>query len=86
MRALELNSWQLLRLLQAQLSGLPCENVLVEDNTGDTKSVVTECGGNRSSVAYIGMLPSSTGPGSSRGSPCNNSLKHHRFKYLMNVT
>ncbi|KAK3411788.1 hypothetical protein EUGRSUZ_I00548 [Eucalyptus grandis] len=46
MRALELNSWQLLRLLQAQLSGLPCEHVLVEENTGDTKSVVTECGGN----------------------------------------
>ncbi|XVF61528.1 hypothetical protein PTKIN_Ptkin08bG0136500 [Pterospermum kingtungense] len=26
LRALELNSWQLLRLLQAQLSGLPCTN------------------------------------------------------------
>lgn len=26
LRALELNSWQLLRLLQAQLSGLPCRN------------------------------------------------------------
>ncbi|XP_048128451.1 GPI ethanolamine phosphate transferase 2 isoform X3 [Rhodamnia argentea] len=46
MRALELNSWQLLRLLHAQLSGLPCEHELVEDFTGDRKSVVSECSGN----------------------------------------
>ncbi|XP_016742306.2 GPI ethanolamine phosphate transferase 2 isoform X2 [Gossypium hirsutum] len=43
LRALELNSWQLLRLLQAQLSGLPCRNFPCDAFYDHQSSGSTDC-------------------------------------------
>ncbi|OMO56261.1 Type I phosphodiesterase/nucleotide pyrophosphatase/phosphate transferase [Corchorus capsularis] len=43
LRALELNSWQLLRLLQAQLPGLPCRNFPCDAFSGHQSSGTSEC-------------------------------------------
>ncbi|XP_017975282.1 PREDICTED: GPI ethanolamine phosphate transferase 2 [Theobroma cacao] len=43
LRALELNSWQLLRLLQAQLSGLPCRNFPCDVFSNHQSSGPSEC-------------------------------------------
>ncbi|XVF17348.1 hypothetical protein REPUB_Repub10bG0113200 [Reevesia pubescens] len=43
LRALELNSWQLLRLLQAQLSGLPCRNFPCDAFSDHQSSGTSEC-------------------------------------------
>ncbi|KAM5577067.1 GPI ethanolamine phosphate transferase 2 [Rosa sericea] len=45
LKALELNSWQLLRLLQAQLPGLSCRNHLCDGSGGDQESRITKCYG-----------------------------------------
>lgn len=46
LKALELNSWQLFRLLQAQLPGLSCEYSLCESFIDDQGSRKSECNGN----------------------------------------
>ncbi|XWS29590.1 hypothetical protein CRYUN_Cryun24cG0041800 [Craigia yunnanensis] len=43
LRALELNSWQLLRLLQAQLSGLPCRNFPCDSFSDHQSADTSEC-------------------------------------------
>lgn len=43
LRALELNSWQLLRLLDAQISCLSCANISLNDFSDGQPSVTTEC-------------------------------------------
>ncbi|PQQ18194.1 GPI ethanolamine phosphate transferase 2 isoform X2 [Prunus yedoensis var. nudiflora] len=45
LKALELNSWQLLRLLQAQMPGLSCRNYLCDDFSDDQESKITKCSG-----------------------------------------
>ncbi|XP_028754540.1 GPI ethanolamine phosphate transferase 2 isoform X1 [Neltuma alba] len=47
LRALQLNSWQLFRLLQAQLPGLSCKNFPCEDFITDSGSGVSECNGSK---------------------------------------
>ncbi|KAK4566843.1 hypothetical protein RGQ29_002914 [Quercus rubra] len=46
LKALELNSWQLLRLLQAQLPGLSCENSLCDGFSDDQGFRINKCSGN----------------------------------------
>nr|POE82034.1 gpi ethanolamine phosphate transferase 2 [Quercus suber] len=46
LKALELNSWQLLRLLQAQLPGLSCENSLCDGFSDDQGCRINKCSGN----------------------------------------
>lgn len=46
LKALELNSWQLLRLLQAQLPGLSCENSPCDRFSDDQGSRKSKCNGN----------------------------------------
>lgn len=43
LRALELNSWQLFRLLDAQISCLSCANISLNDFSDGQPSVTTEC-------------------------------------------
>ncbi|XP_004289530.1 PREDICTED: GPI ethanolamine phosphate transferase 2-like [Fragaria vesca subsp. vesca] len=45
LKALELNSWQLLRLLQAQIPGLSCRNHPYDGSGGDQESRITKCYG-----------------------------------------
>ncbi|KAL6225089.1 hypothetical protein ACLB2K_003941 [Fragaria x ananassa] len=45
LKALELNSWQLLRLLQAQIPGLSCRNHPCDGSGGDQESRITKCYG-----------------------------------------
>ncbi|XP_024185505.1 GPI ethanolamine phosphate transferase 2 isoform X3 [Rosa chinensis] len=45
LKALELNSWQLVRLLQAQIPGLSCRNHPCDGSGGDQESRVTKCYG-----------------------------------------
>ncbi|ONI02439.1 hypothetical protein PRUPE_6G198700 [Prunus persica] len=45
LKALELNSWQLLRLLQAQMPGLSCRNYLCDGFSDDQESKITKCSG-----------------------------------------
>lgn len=45
LRALELNSWQLLRLIQAQLPGLSCRNFPCNGSTDDLRPRSEECSG-----------------------------------------
>lgn len=45
LRALELNSWQLLRLLQAHSSGLSCENIPCNGFSDSKMTGTTECNG-----------------------------------------
>ncbi|KAF3963252.1 hypothetical protein CMV_012337 [Castanea mollissima] len=46
LKALELNSWQLLRLLQAQLPGLSCENSPCDGFSDDQGCRINKCSGN----------------------------------------
>jgi len=46
LKALELNSWQLLRLLQAQLPGLSCENSPCDSFSDVQGSRKSKCNGN----------------------------------------
>ncbi|XP_050371365.1 GPI ethanolamine phosphate transferase 2 isoform X2 [Argentina anserina] len=45
LKALELNSWQLLRLLQAQIPGLSCRNHPCDGSDADQESTITKCYG-----------------------------------------
>ncbi|KAF7809356.1 GPI ethanolamine phosphate transferase 2 isoform X1 [Senna tora] len=47
LRALELNSWQLFRLLQAQLPGLSCKNFPCDAHITDSGPEVSECNGSK---------------------------------------
>ncbi|XP_054809274.1 GPI ethanolamine phosphate transferase 2 isoform X2 [Prosopis cineraria] len=50
LRALQLNSWQLFRLLQAELPGLSCKNFPCEDLIADSAFGVGECNGRKEEV------------------------------------
>lgn len=45
LRALELNSWQLLRLLEAQLPGLSCGNLSYDGLVFEQGSRISKCSG-----------------------------------------
>ncbi|WVZ09351.1 hypothetical protein V8G54_013881 [Vigna mungo] len=45
LRALQLNSWQLFRLLQAQLPGLSCRNLLCDTFITNSEPTISECKG-----------------------------------------
>ncbi|KAK8472229.1 hypothetical protein PHAVU_002G147900 [Phaseolus vulgaris] len=45
LRALQLNSWQLFRLLQAQLPGLSCRNFLCDTFITNSEPTISECKG-----------------------------------------
>lgn len=47
LQALQLNSWQLFRLLQAQLPGLSCKSFPCETFVSDSRSGVSECNGSK---------------------------------------
>lgn len=47
LRALQLNSWQLFRLLQAQLPGLSCRNFPCDTFITNSGSTISECKGSK---------------------------------------
>ncbi|KAJ7953527.1 GPI ethanolamine phosphate transferase 2 [Quillaja saponaria] len=60
LRALELNSWQLFRLLQAQLPGLPSGDFACDAFSGDRGSTISGCNGKKEQMFCCLYLKAST--------------------------
>lgn len=60
LRALQLNSWQLLRLLQAQLPGFPCRNFPCDAFITNSGPTITECKGSKEKLLCCLYLNAAT--------------------------